>query len=145
MLSQRSDNTKSWAVACALTGLAPVCGFVASLLTDFGRHAEPAVFEACAQMAPVLALALFAEIGFAMPAVVKHQGLTSANQATVRALVRSTIGLLLVSAGASLYAVGADVQTTMLVVMAVGPFAIQLFLLADAAYLRLDAGRVRVG
>jgi len=132
-------------VASGLTALAPGAGWGASLVTDFGRDADPDMFEACAQMAPVFALALFAEIGFAMTPVVEGQGLTSANKATVRALVRSTIGLMLVSVAASLYAVGAGVQTTMLVVMAVGPFAIQLFLLADAAYLRFDAGRVRVG
>lgn len=123
----------------------PLLGWLISLFTDFGSEVKIGLFEVCALIQPLFGLAVFVELILVLGQLVSTEGATKANRKTTRAVVRANAGLLVISEGLAMYAVGADRVSTVLVVAVVVPMLIQVFLLMDCAYLRVGINRIQRG
>jgi hypothetical protein len=97
---------------------------------------------------PVFGLAVFVEITIVMGRALAQKK-SRKKQATTRALARTVVrtnaGLLLVSEGAALYAVGANVSSTFLLTSVLGPWLLQIYLLVDTAYHRIGVSKLGRG
>ncbi len=93
-------------------------------------------------MGPVIGLALFVEIVVVMTPAIARPDRGAAKTAAVQLLVRTNAGLLVISEGAALYAVGAKASNGFLVVCVLLPWLLQLVLLVDTAYHRIGLNRI---
>lgn len=138
-----------WPVVLGAVAIGPALGAAITgalwVLDTTTTRIDSSFFSTCAQVGPVFGLALFVEIALVMQQTVAEQGATPGNVATTRALVRANIGLMLTSEGTALYAISSSCESVFLAAMVVTPWLIQLFLMADAVYLRLDVHRIRPG
>jgi hypothetical protein len=64
-------------------------------------------------------------------------------RATFRGLMRLNAGVFIISEGSALYAIGAQVTSTFLVVAVLLPWLIQIVLIIQTAYLRAGYHRIR--
>jgi hypothetical protein len=136
---------RSRASSGVVFALIPLAGALGEWWFDCLDHTAAAFYATAGQVGPVFGLALFVEIVVVMTPVIAKQGATPANTATMRFLIRTNAGLLALSEGAALYAVGARASSTFLVVSVVLPWLLQVVLLADTAYTRVGLNRIRGG
>jgi hypothetical protein len=136
---------------------AAVCGAVlaiaglAEAFADCLDNTQPAFFSTCAQVAPILALALFVDLVLVLgPVLTERTQNAPPRQAppehqAFRALVRANVGMLVISEASALYAVGARASTTFLTICAVLPWCAQLLLLVSTTYYRGGVHRIGKG
>lgn len=124
-------------VVLGIGGLAELVAGPAHVSGDF--------FLACATVGPLFGLALFVEIALVMAPIIELQGATPANRATIRALVRINVAMLLIAESAALYAAGSGTRSAFLVVCSVLPWLIQVALLAQTTYYRTGISKVGPG
>jgi hypothetical protein len=110
-----------------------------------GQRASEDFFVVCATVGPLFGLALSVEIPLVMAPVIEKQGQSDANKATVRALVRINVAMLIIAESAALYAVGWRSRSAFLASCSVLPWLIQLVLLVQTAYYRTGVSNVGPG
>jgi hypothetical protein len=120
----------------ALAGIAELAG------THIHGTTNDSFFVVCGTIAPLFGLALFVDIALVMRPVVKKQGLTDTNRATLQLLVRVNSGMLIISEAAALYAVGTEAASPFLVGCCVLPWLVQIYFLAQTAYDRAGASQL---
>jgi hypothetical protein len=143
--SFRRTRWGSWGLPALAWSLGPLAGVSIGLICDFGANVDMRFFEILAQIGPVVGLAVFVEVVIVFNQLVAEDGATAANKATVRTIIRTNAGLLVLAEGLALFSVAAQTTSTFLLVAVVVPLLLQLLLLVDGAYLRIGIHRIRNG
>jgi hypothetical protein len=99
-------------------------------------------FLACSTVGPLIGLALFVEISLVMSPIVGEQGATSANRATVQALVRINAAMLVIAETVALFSVATSKTGTFFALASVVPWLVQLALLIQTTYYRTGVSKV---
>jgi hypothetical protein len=134
-----------WSLVASLTTGLLCVGVLAELVAgSLGRMSQD-FFVTCGAAGPLLVRAGFVEITGVMAPVIEAEGLTRANEMTVRALVRVNVAMFVIAETAALCALGADASSVFLVVCCVLPWLVQLSLIAQTVYYRTGVSRVGPG
>src|SRR5208282_6115034 len=120
-----------WRLVAFVTAAVICIGGLAELVAGPLHTVSQDFFVTCGTAGPLLALALFVEISVVMAPVVQAQGLTHANEMTIRVLVRINSVMFVMAEAAALYAVGAHTSSAFLIACCVFPWLVQLLLLAQ--------------
>jgi len=110
--------------------------------TEIPGAIDGSFFAVCATVAPLFGLALFVDIGLVMAPAVAEKGPTESVRAAIRIFVRVNVGMLVLSEGTALYAIGTDRVSAFLLTCSVLPWCVQLFLLAATTYHRTGIRRI---
>jgi len=134
-----------WSLVVALIAAVLCLGGFAELVAGPARHVSQGFFLTCGTAGLLLAIAVFVEISAVMAPVIRAEGLTRANEMTVRALARINAAMLVTVETAALYAIGARASSAFLVVCCVLPWLVQLSLMVQTVYYRTGVSRVGPG
>lgn len=134
-----------WNLVIGLVAVVMCLGGLLELTMGPGGPISQDFFLTCGTAGPLIALALFVDIAVVMAPVIQSQGLTHANEMTVRALVRINTAMFVTAEAAALYAVGTETSSLFLVVSCVLPWLVQLLLLAQTIYYKTGVSRVGPG
>lgn len=129
-------NAKSWGLVVVVSGVLFAVAGVAEFAFGCLDGATEAFYAACAQIAPIFALALFVEVAVVMAPAVDDDS-DGAAKATVRSLVRLNVAMLVIAETAALYAVASGSNSAFLTVCSVSPWIVQIVLFVDALYNRV--------
>jgi hypothetical protein len=134
-----------WSLVASLTTGVLSVGVLAELVAGPLRHISQGFFVACGTAALLLVLAVFVEITPVMGPVIEAEGLTRANEMTVRALARVNAAMFVIAEAAALYAIAVRASSVFLVVCCVLPCLVQLSLMVQTVYYRTGVSRVGPG
>lgn len=134
-----------WSPVVALLAAVLCLGGFAELVAGPWRHISQAFFITCAAAGPLLAIAVFRETPLVMNPVIHAEGLTSANEMTVRALTLINVAMSVTVEAFALYAIATHASSAFLVVCCVLPWLVQLSLMVQIVYYRTGVSRVGPG